>query len=231
MNRSFRSSKPLISALNQFFLPKENFDTFHFGESMEGIRFYPVESPEPNAKGLFWKDEKADIPVSIFSCENNGEVQDAVVAQVFEMLVTDRYQLGPEDAKRNVKPSDIGILVRTGSKGRELRNALGILGVPAVCVDDTRILASEEARAVYYLLEAIESPRRGSINRALLSPFTSYTTSEILSLDEEAVLAEFMLYRERWHKHGVYSAIMAFVTGFGVREHLLTVEAATASVR
>jgi exodeoxyribonuclease V beta subunit len=221
MNKSFRSSEPLINALNKFFLPKENFDTFHFGESLAGIRFHPVESPNPNSKGLLWKDGEPEVPVSIHSCAKNEDVQDAVVSQVFEMLVTDRYQLGPEGAKRNVKPSDIGILVRTGAKGRELRNALGILGVPAVCVDDTRILASEEAKALYYLLEAIAEPNRGSINRAIRSPFTAYTTSEILSLDEEVVLAEFLRCRERWHKHGVYSAIMAFANAFGVREHLL----------
>jgi exodeoxyribonuclease V beta subunit len=144
-----------------------------------------------------------------------------VAAQVAQLLWGQAYRISNDAGKRALLPSDIGILVRTGREGKEVKAALSRLGIPAVTLDDSKVLQSQEAIYLLYLLEALETPVRASINRALLSPFTAYTINDILLLDDEAALALFSKYRSRWHNDGIYTALMDFVTDFGVRHVLL----------
>lgn len=222
MNRSFRSSRTLIDALNHFFLPYPEFDTFHFKGAQSRIDFQPVDSPEPNRKGVIWKDGVQDTPISIYTADNVGLRHEAVAAQVYELLCSGRYQLGTEDERRSIRPSDIGILVRRGATGKEVQSLLSQLGIPSVCVDETKVLQSEEAIAIYYLLEAIAGSSRSKINRVLRSSLTTFNASELLILEEEAVLDKFLRYRDVWQNQGVYAAIMAFIAEFGVRSQLLS---------
>ena len=53
MNENYRSSKLLIDAMNHFFVPTENFDTFYFNNEQNQIKYIPVESPEKITKGDF----------------------------------------------------------------------------------------------------------------------------------------------------------------------------------
>ncbi|MEO5996125.1 MAG: exodeoxyribonuclease V subunit beta [Chitinophagaceae bacterium] len=221
MNYNYRSSASLIAAMNQFFLPIENFDTFFFDGEDEAILYHPVESPEPNTRGNFLKGKAADVPVSIFSMDNNDVVNHAVAAQVARLLRPGAYSITAKGETRNVNPSDIGILVRTGKQGRTVKGALARLGIPAVTIDDSKVLQSAEARRLLYLMEAIASPDRSTINRALLSPFTGLGTDAILLLDDEITLELFNSYKLRWQRDGVYTALMNFVTDFGVRMVLL----------
>ena len=90
-------------------------------------------------------------------------------------LLEDRsYQLEVNGERRAVKPSDIGILVRKNKQGKLIKNALAAVRIPAVTIDDSKILKSNEATALLYLLQAFEDKNRGSINKALLSAFTGF---------------------------------------------------------
>ncbi|MBS1563744.1 MAG: hypothetical protein JST39_05110, partial [Bacteroidetes bacterium] len=131
------------------------------------------------------------------------------------------YTIGKKDEARVIKPSDIGILVRTGWQGRNIKTALGQLGIPSVTIDDDKVLQSPEADALLYLLQAIADPDRSSINRALLSSFTGMNTAAILALDDEVALKLFTDYKERWSKDGVYTALLDFAADFGIRQSLL----------
>jgi exodeoxyribonuclease V beta subunit len=91
----------------------------------------------------------------------------------------------------------------------------------AATIDDSKILQSEEAVYVLYLLEALISLNRAAINKALLSPFTGYDTKAVLALNEEAVLNDFREYKNIWEKDGVYSFLMKFVSDYQVRALLL----------
>ena len=221
MNYNYRSSAALIAAMNRFFLPVKNFDTFFFDGEKEAIHYHPVESPEPNTRGNFLKGYEADVPVSIYSLDNNDQVNDTAAAQVARLLQPGTYSITMKGETRVVSPSDIGILVRTGKQGRMVKAALARLGIPAVTIDDSKVLQSAEARHLLYLMEAIASPDRSTINRALLSPFTGLGTEDILLLDDETTLELFNSYKIRWQRDGIYTALMNFVTDFGVRMVLL----------
>jgi exodeoxyribonuclease V beta subunit len=221
MNHNFRSSAPFIDAMNHFFLPEDNFDTFYFSGEGNAINYIHVESPERNTKGLLFKGDEADVPISVFTASNNHELSGIVAAQVALLLKKGAYSIGDEESIRPVKPSDIGILVRTGRQGRDVKAQLAKLGIPAVTVDDAKVLQSEEAVYLLYLMEAMLSPDRSSINRALLSPFTGLKLESVLTLDDEVTLSLFGSYKNRWQQDGIYTAMMDFVTDFNVRNILL----------
>ncbi len=221
MNRNFRSTEPMIRAMNRFFLPVPGFDTFHFDSSPEAIQYIAVESPEPNAKRLCYKRAETEPPISIFRCGNKEELIDAVANQVASLLEPGSYATGSPERGAPVNPSDIGILVRTGSQGRSVKAALAERGIPAITIDESKVLQSDEAKSLLHVLEAMSKPDRSTINRALLSPFTKLTVADILRIDDEAALDRFMSYREIWQQDGLYNATMKYVADLEIQETLL----------
>lgn len=225
MNQNYRSSEPMIHAMNQFFLPAPDFDTFYFSPGADAITYIPVKSPEPNTKGILLKHHEQDVPLSVYQFPRKKELNEAVATQVALLLQDGLYTIQKNDRVRSVIPSDIGILVRTGQQGREVKDQLARLGIPAVTIDDAKVLQSEEARLLLYLVEAIHAPDRSSINRALLSAFTGFDTSDIIRLDDGAVLELFTKYKTRWQEDGIYTALMDFITDFKVKQVLLQLQA------
>jgi exodeoxyribonuclease V beta subunit len=221
MNHNYRSSEPMIHAMNKFFLPVEGFDTFYFETSDEAIDYIAVESPVPNTKGVLLRGSDPEPAFSIFTLPNKTVLNEAVAAQVAWLLQEGNYTIEKNNQRHPITPSDIGILVRTSQQGNEVKAQLARLGIPAVTIDDSKVLQSGEARYLLYLMEAIASPDRSSINRALLSPFTGFGTPEILALDDGAVLELFTKYKSRWQEDGIYTALMDFVADFNVKQVLL----------
>ena len=221
MNHNYRSSARMIHAMNQFFLPEPDFDTFFFEEQSTAIDYFPVESPIPNTKGELLQGEVAAPAFTIFSLDKKSLLLEAVAAQVTLLLQDESYQIDKKGIRRRIVPSDIGILVRTGAQGRDVKAQLGRSGIPSVTIDDAKVLQSEEARYLLYLMEAIATPNRSSINRALLSPFTGFNTEQLLTLDDGTVLELFNKYKNRWQQDGIYTALMDFVADFTVKQVLL----------
>lgn len=220
MNRNYRSSAPLIKAMNKFFLPTPDFDTFYFKGEEDVIDYKEVESPEKNTKGLFYKNNTPDVPITTFDLPNESQLIEAVGAQVALLLQPGVHRIENEA----IRPSDIGILVRSRRQGMDVKSQLARKGIPAVTIDDAKVLQTEEAEYLLYLMEAMIDPDRSSINRALLSPFTGLTVAEILILDDEAALGLFSNYKNRWTQDGIYTAFMDFVADFDVRNILLQSE-------
>lgn len=220
MNKNYRSSSSFIGAMNRFFLPSEGFDTFHFGGEQNAIDYIHVESPESNNKGFLFKDNEADVPISIFQFSNNKTLSKGIALQIADLLQNNAYSIGEKPGQRKVSPADIGILVRTGQQGRDVKAQLSLLGIPAVTIDDSKVLQSEQARQLLYLMEAMAAPDRSSINRAMLSSLTGLNMESILILDDEATLQLFTNYKNRWQKDGIYTALMDFVADFGIRNVL-----------
>lgn len=221
MNKNYRSSSAFIGAMNRFFLPGDGFDTFHFSGEQHTINYIHVDSPEHNTKGFLFKNSEADVPISVFQFPNNSDLCKAIAAQVATMLEDKIYSIGEKPGERRITPSDIGILVRTGQQGRDVKAQLSQLGIPAVTIDDSKVLQSEQAKQLLYLMEAMADPNRSSINRAMLSPLTGLNTDAILILDDEMTLSLFTNYKNLWEQDGIYTALMHFVADFGIRNALL----------
>lgn len=225
MNHNYRSSRRMIEGMNQFFLPIDGFDTFYFGQQEEVINYIPVDSPGDNSKGSFTASGEEEPAISIYAYPKTALLLEGVAQQVAWLLHTDNYKIEKKGTVRKPVPSDIGILVRTGAQGRDVKAQLGRLGIPAVTIDDAKVLRSGEARYLLYLMEAIARPDRSSINRALLSPFTGFDTAQILQLNDGVVLELFTAYKSRWQQDGIYTALMHFVHDFRVQQVLLAAPA------
>lgn len=226
MNRNFRSTPALIGAMNAFFVPVPGFDTFHFSGAEESIDYIPVEAASLKAANAFYKDGVEEAPVTVYSVKTREEIITAAAAQVLHLLQDNGYQIPQADGKlRTITPSDIGVLVRKHSEGRGIKAQLARLGIPAVAIDDAKVLNSAEAQYLLYLMQAMELPDRSSINRALLSPFTGYTAATILMLNDEVTLGLFGKYKTRWQEDGIYTALIDFTVDFEVRRVLLQTHA------
>ncbi|QJB34614.1 exodeoxyribonuclease V subunit beta [Chitinophaga oryzae] len=220
MNHNYRSSENLITAMNTFFKPTPDFDTFEFAGEKDSIQYIDVMAPEESSKGFLYYNEAKEVPITIFNCKNKDIIAGAVAAQVAQLLLDPAYKI-IKDKTLEITPADIGILVRTGKEGRDIKQKLAQLGIPAVTIDDTKVLNTAEALDVLYLLEAMETPERSTINRALLSPFTGFSVQDILNLDDEIALTRFGHYHTLWQDNGAYTALMTFIADFSVRGVLL----------
>lgn len=221
MNQNFRSVENLIDAMNLFFEPHAGFDTFHFNNALDTITYREVQSPQPNTKGSFTMDDSSVVPITITEVAKKEEVCEAVAAQIIDLLLNPAYKIIKDGKERSITPSDIGILVRTKGQGKDIKSTLAHYCIPAITIDDTKVLQSAEATWLLYLLEAMIDISRPSINKALLSPFTGYKPNQILLLDDEITLGLFRKYRTRWQEDGVFTALKDFVTDFNVRGVLL----------
>lgn len=221
MNINYRSSTRFIHAMNRFFKPYAGFDTFYFAQQENSIEYIKVEPPGDNKKGELFFNGEPDVPITIYENQNKIEIAETVTAQIIALLENENYKIKEKGISRKIRPSDIGILVRKNKQAILVKACLAKRGIPAVSIDDSRILQSEEALYVLYLLEALININRSAINKALLSPFTGYDTKAVLALNEEAVLNDFREYKNIWDKDGVYSFLMKFVSDYQVRTLLL----------
>ena len=217
MNVNYRSTKSMIEAMNQFFLPKEDFDTFFFEKEADQIVYKRVDAPENKTSGELTMGDEDLIPITINCQPNKGKINDAVAARIIDLLRNESYSI----EGRQLKPSDIGVLVRNKKEGSQIKNVLSRFHIPAVTITDAKVLQSGEAQQVLYILEAMLDPNLNKINRALLSSFTGYNTDRILSLEDEKVTALFKNYQASWQKNGIYEPFNSFITEFGIQKYLL----------
>jgi exodeoxyribonuclease V beta subunit len=222
MNVNFRSTEALINAMNLFFLPEENFDTFHFGDMENAVKYIPVKSPSGNKNGQLIFNDADCVPLTLDeNCKKKDEIAEDTALQALSLLNDDGYSIIKGQVKRKIIPSDIGILVRNKSDGILIKNALSKYYIPSVTVTDAKVLQSEEAVELLYVLEAFLNHSVANINRALLTSFTGYKTKDILSLEGEKAVLLFKNYKTTWEISGVYSALKNFIIDFGVQKNLL----------
>lgn len=223
MNTNYRSSETYINAMNQFFMPFPNFDTFYFKNDPHlpnAISYINVNSPITNNKGQLLCDGKPVQPILISAHQNKKELRLAIKGILTDIFTNNKYIIHKEGKPRCIKPSDIGILVRSNKEGMVMKSILSSLNIPAVTIDDSRLLASNEATQVFYILEAVNEISRSNINRALLSKIGGYNDELLLSKDEEAILLQFKTYQDTWLNYGVYTMLKQFTADHDVYDRL-----------
>lgn len=218
MSVNYRSSTNLVSALNHFFKPSNDFDTFYYpSDSVGKIDYLAVHTPPQNTKGELTLAGKPCIPVTYNIQKNKSDIHREVGLQISELLNNADYLL----KGRRIQPSDIGILVRSNYDAAEIKKELSKIGIPAITMDSQKVLQSAEAKELLYILEAILHHNRSTVNRALLSAFTRWTPSEILRMDEDSVIEKFRNYFQKWQQSGIYAALSDFLSGFQIRQNLI----------
>jgi len=218
MNTNFRSSTEVVNALNVFFKPNPTFDTFHYAQDRDGISYIPVKTPADKSFKTLYINGEAQKPLSIFKQATKGVIPTGVAANVAQLL-KDGFLIGADGKKEKIKPSDIGILVRDRYGADHVKKALSNYKIPAVTIDDKKILESKEAKEMLYVLIAIDDIKKSNINRALLTTFTGYNIDKLLAIDEEKTLNRFKAYKDAWTApgKGIFVALMKFITDYNVR--------------
>lgn len=220
MNQNYRSSAPFIDSMNFFFHPSADFDTFYYQGEEQGISYHHVESPN-NEKGVFLKENGEEAAMTVIECTSSDERYQAVVAQIIQLLAGKDYFIEKKGHKRRIEVSDIGILVRSNRQGRKIKDELAKHGIPAITIDESKVLQSKEAKHLYYLLTAFYDSNLSTINKALLNPLTGFTRLEILQLDQDNELKNFKRYGLLWKESGIYATLMQFIVDYGVKKNLL----------
>ncbi len=223
MNTNFRSNAVFIESMNCFFKPTPEFDTFALG-TPPPFEYISVNSPANNQKGYLMKNGITTKTLSISTHQQKKGLYKGVVSTVIQLLNKDIYKIREHETTREVKPSDIGIVVRTNNEGRAIKEWLSKFRIPAITVDDSKLLSSDEAKELCYILEAVNTIEQGAINKALLTKIAGYSIDQLLVLNEEEILARFRQYQDDWKEKGVFVMLKEFISDHELSSRLLRVE-------
>jgi exodeoxyribonuclease V beta subunit len=224
MNVNYRSSDAYINAMNAFFLPNDEFDTFSFNEDpilKDAINYVNVAAPGGPTKGALLYKGVVTKPLLWSSHPNKKALGKAVKSLLIDLFTPGHYELKEQDkAARPIRPSDLGILVRSKKEAKAIKLILAQLRIPSVTIDESKLLASDEAQQLYYVLDAAFTCSRSTINKALLTPLGGYSDTAILHADEEVLLQQFKHYQDTWKDKGVYVMLHQFLADYEVSQKL-----------
>lgn len=231
MKRNFRSTPEMLEALNLVFESVENF----FLD--EGILYHEVHPGRDDMKKM-QKNGTNIVPIDIVMHDENvlrailgkqnvnkddyyRSIIGFVASETERLLYSGEYTVGND----KIRPSEIGILVRSNEQARDVKAALSGKGVQAITLDDTRILDTPEAKQLYFVMTAVNRPSRKTINRALIGKNFGFTTSEELAKKkDEEILETFDRLRDVWRRNGIFVMLSSFIDIFGVRQHCADIE-------
>jgi len=226
MDTNYRSTKQLVMAFNDFF-GADGLDAFSNDVNKNKINYFEV-SPKLNASEITLKlSDKVLKPITIFDCyeedknleptkyTSKEKIVDSVSNLVISMLKNG--MLG----EKKVAPSNIAIIVRSNSEGRKFKKIFEQLNIPSILMFDEKIFNTDEANYVLYLLQAIAELSINNIKKALLTPFTGFTSLDIAKLNSDLHVEFFKSYSNTFQKDGVYACLSKFISDYKVREQLL----------
>ncbi|MCF8226014.1 MAG: UvrD-helicase domain-containing protein [Bacteroidales bacterium] len=210
MQYNYRSTAKLVEALNILFKPADGYNVF----KDDKIRYEKVEAGNPGL-GSMTENGREVVPVTVMEFgTNDNRTNDAWVAREVYRLLTGDARINEE----RIRPSDIGILVREGKEGDRIKAALARYNIPSVKRDDLRVMKSDEAIQLQYLLKAVLDPTSGGIRRAMYSQHFGYDLDRINALDEEKNVEIFLGLKKRLVDEGIYNMISEFLDIYGIRQ-------------
>jgi len=223
MKSNFRSTASLIAAMNEFF------PSGTCGESLESnpfcskeIAYEEVNTANKDLAVLY----KNDKPVSSFDIINHPHKSNSIdilfestAKEVLDLLHTGYFD--KDNVKTRVKPDNIGILVRSNKETKKMKKLLLKYNVPAIITDETKVMETDEAKDLYYVIFAIINPDNSSISRALLTSFTGFTTEIVANQDLDYHKSLFLELQKNWKSSGIYSAVLSFIKNYDIRKYLL----------
>ena len=228
MKNNFRSTSPLIDAMNEFFPAGTSCDSENLKVSdpfcSDEIQYEKVEPGNENLLEVLYHENTAsafDIVNHEKGDNNNSDLFEAAGREVMDLL--NNHYLIDDNIKRKVLPQDIGILMRQNKEAILMKDVLSKYNIPAIVIDGTKVIDTDEARDLYYVIYAIEKLDLQSISRALLSIFTKYEIGDIIKQDFDIHKSNFLKLNDKWKNSGIYSAIINFTIIYKVRDFLLDI--------
>lgn len=236
LGTNWRSSEDMVYAVNQLFDTPTN--PFIYDDD---IPFLPVKaSPDANKRRwlrhgqpqpalTFWLQETEDKPVA------KGEYQYAM-AQACAQEVHDILSAAQQDnavfddgkSRHSIQAGDIAVLVRTGSEGHIIKQALATKGVASVYLSNRdNVFTSVIAEDIQRLLQAVLTPENERALRAsIASEIFALNAASLdkLNNDEiewENIINEFKQYRRLWMQRGVLPMLRSVMSKRHIAERLL----------
>lgn len=239
LGTNWRSSADMVAAVNQVFsLPSSPFIYD------QDIPFLAV-NPSPNADKRTWTMAGQKQPALTYWLQDAEEkplakgeyltaMAKATADQIQTILTASQNGEAQFDDGKNqhaIQAGDIAVLVRTGSEGRMVKEALAKQGIASVYLSNRdSVFTSVIAADLQRLLQAVLTPENDRALRAsLASELFALDAGELdtLNNDEsewEEAINEFKEYRKLWLQRGVLPMLRSVMAKRHVAERLLEEE-------
>lgn len=148
-----------------------------------------------------------------------------VVQEVSRLLNETRITRQPERPAEKLRPSDIGILVKSNSDAETFATALRSAGIPAVTSGSDSVLQSSAARHWQLLIRSLQRPTDIRLARmAAIGVFGGVDARRLDDFDgeDEAALLEQQQHRVRALTTGGVSQLVAVLRRSGFQQRVLT---------
>ncbi len=241
LDTNYRSTSGLVEAVNQIFLHADQLaeGAFRFNSGHDN----PLPFIAVNAKGRNddWAVDRQLAPaLTVWHWESSdpigmpdyrGNIAEVTASEIVRLLdQANRGNTGfiPQSGNmKPVQPSDIAILVRSGTEAKAMRTALAKRKLRSVYLSERdSIYASREAHDILLWLKAIDEPRNERKVRTALATATigwDWQILQSLTSDEpnwEQQIERFLEYQSRWQQDGILPAIRQLINDYGLPARL-----------
>lgn len=215
LDRNWRTSQPLVEAINALFLQARRpfvFDRIAFEPATAAVQ--PDAHDEGPRLHWIWTPRYRNRE------ESRAAVIQAVTAEV-------RRLLSRGDGGGGLAPDDVAILVRTNSQALDFQQSLREIDVPSVVGRSGDIFQTEEMAELQRVLSAVADPGYAPrLRAAWATRLWGDDAAAIAELngDDEAFahrLETFDAYRDDWRRRGLMPMIQRLLGHRRVRQRLL----------
>ncbi|MGJ0489715.1 exodeoxyribonuclease V subunit beta [Methylobacter sp.] len=237
LGKNWRSHPELVDAVNTLFRREQAF-------LLEDLAFKAVEAAVPAAERTLYQADSALAPMVLWQLPQSDaksghwtagkaadEIRNAVVNEIVQLLSGDYTLAGKINdvvVAGKLEPRDIAILVRTNTQARDYQAALRCAGVPSVLNSTESVFASQEARDLYVLLQAVAQPGKMSLLKQALAlswfGLDGRALYELVNSETEldAHMARFLGYYQDWQQKGLMVMMQHLLAQEAIRTHLST---------
>lgn len=198
LTENHRSHQGLLDALNH-----------HYHASPElgdGILYHKVRAAKPQPS-IRPKHGTA----SMFWLETNANLEAEHLAAMVAHLISPQSAFVDEHGQ-SIQASDILVLMPKGKQLEALERALKRYGLSADLQSERSVFTSPVAQALALLLQAMVQPRHQAWQSALLrSVFYGLTWQQLKQQTSLSLTLALSQAQERWQRHGLLSALHAFL--------------------
>jgi len=219
LSRNFRSTRPLVEAVNHVFgtAPRPFGDLPYVAVETGRNDIAPLHDPAGRELPAMtvWYAPGTDKATPL-----RERFAEGFATRIVTLL-----------AASDLEPKDIAVLVRTGDEARRVRESLRLRGLRSVYLSDRdSVYASDEAWDLWQLLRAVATPRvAASIRAALFTRSFGPPAERLAGLfdDEDAFerqLEDFARWQQLWQQRGVLAMLYAVLHEREVPASLLALE-------
>ncbi|PAU37628.1 exodeoxyribonuclease V subunit beta [Vibrio coralliilyticus] len=236
LGTNWRSSSDMVAAVNQVFETPSS--PFVYDDD---IPFLSVKS-SPNADKRQWMIDGQRQPAMTYWLQEadekplaKGEYHQAMaqacadeIRRILSAAQSERAFFDDGKSQHVIQAGDIAVLVRTGSEGRMIKQALAEQGIASVYLSNRdSVFVSQVAEDLQRLLQAVLTPENDRALRASLASelfALDAGTLDKLNNDEnewENAINEFKEYRRLWSQRGVLPMLRSVMSKRHIAERLL----------